>query len=446
MSGGRLFHAVRLMAGATVIAASTVLVVAQSQSLGDAATRAAQQRKSTTAPSKVYTNADEASTAPCQQDSSHLVSNPSNHSAEPVATPAIPSSLAGLTREDIVKGATPAVVTIEAGSVSGTGFFVAPGLVLTNKHVISSGASLRIRFFNGRTSPASVSVAAQDADLALVAVANPPSPQPTLTLDSVQSAQVGEEVLAIGSPLGVLQSTVTRGIVSAIRNVGGLVLVQTDAAINPGNSGGPLMDQRGRVIGITTLKFSSAESLGFAIAADHALQLLQEHANVPVAQSGCGTAGADREQSSRDENLERVLNGSQKSATEAAREKGVLQFELTVRTLAREADLVDAWWKRYQAACADKPARHVPDGRDWFGVWTVPVVPPTLEITSNSPAIDKESSPQCRSARSNIVAAAQPIRTEMAQAEERARRAGISPGVVRDIRKKYAMDWSDWDR
>src|SRR4029077_9491745 len=74
-------------------------------------------------------------------------------------------------------------------------------------------------------------------------------------------------------------NTVTRGIVSALRQVGEVTLVQTDAAINPGNSGGPLVDRSGKVIGITTMGVRSAvaQGLSFAIAIDHAIELLQGH-------------------------------------------------------------------------------------------------------------------------------------------------------------------------
>jgi serine protease Do len=86
----------------------------------------------------------------------------------------------------------------------------------------------------------------------------------------LDAVEVGQDVIAIGSPLG-LEGTVTRGIVSGLRSLGKIPLVQIDAAINPGNSGGPLLDASGQVIGVNTLKLrpSTAESLGFAIGVDH---------------------------------------------------------------------------------------------------------------------------------------------------------------------------------
>ena len=100
--------------------------------------------------------------------------------------------------------------------------------------------------------------------------------QPVLSMGSVSHARVGQEVIAVGSALGVLSNTVTRGIVSAIRQVGNITLIQTDAAINPGNSGGPLVDRSGLVIGVNSLAVAAqaGQGLAFAVAIDHATDLL----------------------------------------------------------------------------------------------------------------------------------------------------------------------------
>src|SRR5207249_11534307 len=112
-------------------------------------------------------------------------------------------------------------------------------------------------------------------DIAVVRVGRADPNQATLQMGSALRARAGQEVIALGTPLG-LQNTVTRGIVSAVRQVGAVTLVQTDAAINPGNSGGPLLDRSGEVIGITTMGMRSAvaQGLSFAVAIDHASALL----------------------------------------------------------------------------------------------------------------------------------------------------------------------------
>ncbi|HAK55805.1 MAG TPA: hypothetical protein DCP38_10040, partial [Acidobacteria bacterium] len=145
----------------------------------------------------------------------------------------------------------------------------------------------------GRPDPSAIAAPAPSAPTVRPAEASPPprDPPPPVrpTPVAVRSLEdvIGSAVRAVVSieagtgrgtgffALGLLENTVTRGIISAVRRVGGTTFLQTDAAINPGNSGGPLLDTSGRVVGITTLKFGAqAESLGFAVAADHAAPLL----------------------------------------------------------------------------------------------------------------------------------------------------------------------------
>jgi serine protease Do len=153
---------------------------------------------------------------------------------------------------------------------SGSGFVIDGGEVVTNYHVVRSalqeggvalqpGATLEIAFPNvaGRFA-ARVIGANPDVDLALLALVSPeevPAVTPLSLSDA--SVRVGQKAIAIGNPFG-LASTVTTGIVSAIGrelpSIGRIevAMIQTDAAINPGNSGGPLLDSRGRVIGVNT--------------------------------------------------------------------------------------------------------------------------------------------------------------------------------------------------
>jgi len=405
-------------------------LLAQTQSLGDVANKAAQQRPATE-PSRVFTNAD------LKPGEGSASSNPDASPSDTSIISLAPSPLGPApAREDIIRAVVPAVVAIETTGGTGTGFFVAPGLVLTNKHVIAGASSIRVRFSNGSTSSAYVSTTATDADLALVRVERPPAPQPTLTLGTTRSLQVGEEVLAIGSALGVLQSTVTRGIVSAVRSVGGLTFVQTDAAINPGNSGGPLVDKNGRVVGITTAKFISGESLGFAIAIDHATTLIQGQTS--VARRDSGTPG-------RDTQLESALNPSAKSDTDLLRQRGLEQLEAAVRFLAQRADYIDSQWQRYQKGCSTRASLKIVDGRDWFGFWSRPVAA-SHESLANPAFVAKESLPECLQFRNELIGLMATIRSGMQQAEESARRAGVPPGDASVTRRKYSMDWSAWDR
>jgi S1-C subfamily serine protease len=153
---------------------------------------------------------------------------------------------------------------------SGSGVVIAPdGYVLTNYHVAHGSRSFEVAFHDGVTSPAELVGGDPDTDLALLRVAR--TGLTPGTLGDSDALKVGQIAIAIGNPLG-LQTTVTAGIVSAVRRtlrgVGGRLIediVQTDAPLNPGNSGGALVDSRGHVIGINTAIIGGAQGLCFAV-------------------------------------------------------------------------------------------------------------------------------------------------------------------------------------
>lgn len=175
----------------------------------------------------------------------------------------------------------------------GSGVIVRPGVVLTNDHVVKGAQRLRVTFASGEWVTVEPSSVASDAltDLAVLRVA-PAAEGSSLQqaqaavaifADSERDAQVGDWVLASGSPFG-LQQTMTAGILSAKGRVElGILdqveLLQTDAAINPGNSGGPLFDQHGRVVGINVAiasKNGNNQGVGFAIPANTANAIVDE--------------------------------------------------------------------------------------------------------------------------------------------------------------------------
>jgi serine protease Do len=161
----------------------------------------------------------------------------------------------------------------------GSGIIVRPGIILTNDHVVRKAERLRVTFASGQWLTVSAENVATDptTDLAIIRLPEPTPGQrqdynfTAEFADSDKDVQVGDWVLAMGSPLG-LKQTVTHGIVSAKGRLIALLdlveLIQTDAAINPGNSGGPLFDQLGRVAGINFAIASSTgvnEGIAFAI-------------------------------------------------------------------------------------------------------------------------------------------------------------------------------------
>ena len=179
----------------------------------------------------------------------------------------------------------PSVVSIGTGNGSGSGVVIsADGYILTNNHVVQGARSVGVTFVNNKELPARTIGLDPDTDLAVVKV--DATGLQAAELGRSSGAQVGDPVVAIGSPLG-LAGTVTSGIVSALnRRVEGggaaptlFNLIQTDAAINPGNSGGALADAGGRVIGINTAIASlgaGSIGLGFAIPIDEARSVADE--------------------------------------------------------------------------------------------------------------------------------------------------------------------------
>jgi S1-C subfamily serine protease len=187
-----------------------------------------------------------------------------------LAQPATPLGAEEANVVRIARQVSPAVVSVaQAEGGSGSGVIVRPdGVILTNAHVVGMSRAVRVGLADGRRVEGRVIGRDPALDVAVVRIDAPNAP--VAPIGDSDHLEVGQTAIAIGNPLG-LERTVTTGVISAVnRSPRGFMLdglIQTDAAISPGNSGGPLLDSRGRVIGINTavLQGRGAQGLGFAV-------------------------------------------------------------------------------------------------------------------------------------------------------------------------------------
>jgi hypothetical protein len=312
----------------------------------------------------------------------------------------------------------PAVVLVEASGGRGSAFFVRPDTLITNVHVVKEDGVVQLRRMDGSTVSARVESRAPGFDIAILRVA-PVTGQAVIPLGSARTLRPGQEVITIGSALGTLQNSVTRGIVSGVRQAGEATLVQTDAAANPGNSGGPLLDRNGVAIGITTMGYRDQQGLNFAVAIDHASDILAGRATstgtAPLALNEVKPAGTARSESDR------------------ALAEGQRAFLATVTRLARAADVLDSEWQRFRGACysATLPPTY---SHEWFVVLTPRGVTPAQVGGTCSTFLEAFRKQAAR------------LSTEMRSALEAARRAGVLPGVVREALRENRLEFDGWDR
>ncbi|APX95250.1 S1C family serine protease [Natronorubrum daqingense] len=157
------------------------------------------------------------------------------------------------------------------GEGQGSGFLIDDTHLVTNEHVIADGTEVDLQYINGDWTSTTVVGADAYSDLAVLEAHHVPEESSPLSL-SEEYPVVGQQVLAIGNPLG-LEGTMTEGIVSGVdrtletaeRDFSHSNVVQTDAAVNPGNSGGPLVDLDGNVVGV--INAGGGDNIGFAISA-----------------------------------------------------------------------------------------------------------------------------------------------------------------------------------
>ena len=169
------------------------------------------------------------------------------------------------------------VVSIRTDVSQGTGFIITDeGYIVTNAHVLAGGSEVYSITYEMEMIETEFIGYDLVLDIALLKISENPT---ALELGDSDNIQTGENVIAIGNPLG-LQFSVTEGIVSAVDRTGpnGLnAYIQTDAALNPGNSGGPLINKEGEVIGINNFKAGGeSENIGFALESNYIIEAVNE--------------------------------------------------------------------------------------------------------------------------------------------------------------------------
>ena len=216
---------------------------------------------------------------------------------EAPATPAAPAALPELVRR--VKSSVVAIITYDAKGnllLSGSGFFVRPGEVVTNLHVVEGARRAEVKTLDGkgRVYPVSGVVSTDpEGDLAVLAVPVPAERTHPVEV-SYTLPDEGEQIFVIGNPLR-LEGSVSDGIVSAVREVPGLGrVIQITAPISHGNSGSPLFNMRGQVVGVVTIKVTNGQNINLALASPR-FSVLRAH---PAASFDEMAARADASESS----------------------------------------------------------------------------------------------------------------------------------------------------
>ncbi|MEM3113377.1 MAG: trypsin-like peptidase domain-containing protein [Candidatus Pacearchaeota archaeon] len=178
----------------------------------------------------------------------------------------------------VIQNVIPGVVSVGTDVSQGSGFIISQdGYVVTNAHVLSRGRYIRILIYEDeKWIPGKLIGYNETMDIALIKI--PGTSYNFLEFDDSSTIQVGEKAIAIGNPLG-LSFSVSEGIISALHRGGPnniQAYIQVDTPLNRGNSGGPLINKRGKVIGINNFKLQGSENLGFALESNYAVETINE--------------------------------------------------------------------------------------------------------------------------------------------------------------------------
>jgi serine protease Do len=192
-----------------------------------------------------------------------------------------PGGRAKLSAREIAARSEPAIVRIESmPDRIGTGFMVdASGVIATNLHVVAGAREIRVRMLDGKTYDVKrIDAIDLERDLALIDI-DPTKPVPTIPLGDSDKVAAGDPVIAIGNPMGVLDYSVSDGLISSVRVLSDkLTVLQISAPISQGSSGGPLFNSYGEVIGVSTAILTQGQNLNFGVPGNYLKTMLQQRA------------------------------------------------------------------------------------------------------------------------------------------------------------------------
>lgn len=317
--------------------------------------------------------------------------------------------------DDMVARVMPAVVKIQTTAGSGSGFFIAYDTLITNAHVVKEDGYVQVKKSDNTTVTARVAQRAPAYDLAVLKIGQPSASQAFLQASSFKALRTGQEVIAIGSPLGTLENTVTRGVVSALRSAGGATLIQHDAAVNPGNSGGPLLDRQGRVIGINTMTQKDSTGINFAVAIDHAIDL---------------AGGRLTDLGTTEPGLDDIEARSKDAESDRRRSQAEQELRGVMKSINDNAAQIDADWKYFRSQCYTAPIAGSYD-REWLAV-----------LDKRLPA---DASAGCAQFFAGFEGNLKTFRDQMRGMIAESRRADLSPGTIRDTLRTNKLDY-DWEK
>jgi serine protease Do len=244
-----------------------------------------------------------------------------------------------LTPKEIVDRSKAAIVRIEVGNDRvGTGFVVdREGAIATNLHVVVGAADIKVRTLDGTVLTVPRVLALDpDHDLALIDV-DPRQPLPVLALGDSDKVSAGDPVIAIGNPLGVLDYTVSDGLISSVRAVSPeLTLLQISAPISQGSSGGPLFNSFGEVIGVATAIFNEGQNLNFGVPSNYVRKMSATRKPMTVAEFAELTRPRDPTIESGGKTIVRKVPRHDVSIFEGCTEK---QVEEAVKSIGQAIEL-----------------------------------------------------------------------------------------------------------